>query len=319
MKYIIYKVTNLINQKIYIGSTHNTIKHRFMKHVVESNNRCSTYFHKAIRKYGKENFKIEELFFVFNESDLNYFEDLFIDQYNSLNPNVGYNLVYSDRRDGANKYISECMKKDWQVNRESRLESARNMKNNAGWGSLVKYNKTDEARAAASVRSKARWDSGAMNHVSETMKDQWSDSEIRKQRIEAMKEGAKKKAVIAVSIYGDKWEKFNSVHDAIRAGFCVSSIYNSLNKKATHGQGFVWLYAEGLDNYEALFAEVESVLGGWHQKDDQPIQALDPKTGIKTVYPNLEAVRAAGFSIKSINRSISGKRKSAQGYIWSYL
>ena len=58
----IYKITNLINQKPYIGKTVNTIAVRWTKHKDEAFNQNSPYLiHCAMRKYGVENFIIEEL------------------------------------------------------------------------------------------------------------------------------------------------------------------------------------------------------------------------------------------------------------------
>lgn len=58
----IYKITNLINQKPYVGKTVNTIATRWAKHKDEAFNQNSSWLiHRAMRKYGIENFIIEEL------------------------------------------------------------------------------------------------------------------------------------------------------------------------------------------------------------------------------------------------------------------
>lgn len=96
--YSIYKITNLTNQKLYIGKTVKSIEYRFNRHCYESFKLNSNLaIHKAIRKYGIENFKIETIFNVFVEEDLNHFEIMFIKEFNSciLEPNsFGYNLSY---------------------------------------------------------------------------------------------------------------------------------------------------------------------------------------------------------------------------------
>lgn len=58
MKGIIYKITNKVNGKSYIGQTRYTIEFRWKQHQHKKDN---TYFHNAIRKYGIENFTIEVL------------------------------------------------------------------------------------------------------------------------------------------------------------------------------------------------------------------------------------------------------------------
>lgn len=62
MKGIIYKITNEINDKIYIGQTIRTIDERWRHHVYYSlTGLHKTKLARAIRKYGKESFKIEIL------------------------------------------------------------------------------------------------------------------------------------------------------------------------------------------------------------------------------------------------------------------
>lgn len=88
---IIYKITNLINQKIYIGLTTCTLKERWQNHkgCVKSDPR---HLYSSMRKYGIENFKIE----IVEETDslekLAQLEDYYINLYNSRDPDVGYNL-----------------------------------------------------------------------------------------------------------------------------------------------------------------------------------------------------------------------------------
>lgn len=59
MKYTIYKITNLINQKIYIG------KHQ-TKNLNDGYFGSGIFLRKAISKYGKENF-VKEIMFIFDK------------------------------------------------------------------------------------------------------------------------------------------------------------------------------------------------------------------------------------------------------------
>ena len=52
----VYKITNLINDRIYIGQTSLTIEARWYYHARYDS--CD-YLHNAVRKYGPDNFKIE--------------------------------------------------------------------------------------------------------------------------------------------------------------------------------------------------------------------------------------------------------------------
>lgn len=55
---IIYKATNLINNKVYMGLTIKSLEHRMRVHNRDSR-RLNIYFYQAIRKYELKNFKWE--------------------------------------------------------------------------------------------------------------------------------------------------------------------------------------------------------------------------------------------------------------------
>lgn len=87
----IYKITNQINGKSYIGqSVH--IERRWQEHKLpSSNSRISL----AIKKYGIENFTFEVLEEIKDCSILTQRESYYIKLYNSIVPN-GYNIVEED-------------------------------------------------------------------------------------------------------------------------------------------------------------------------------------------------------------------------------
>lgn len=95
VKNYIYCITNKINGKKYIGRTSKSIKERFISHLHESKYPYSqTPLHIALRKYGKDNFEIEELFSYYadRQKDANIIEQNYIKKYNTKIPN-GYNVV----------------------------------------------------------------------------------------------------------------------------------------------------------------------------------------------------------------------------------
>lgn len=110
----IYKITNLVNNKIYIGQTIHTLKYRFNQHI--NQNKC-TKLHNAIVKYGKENFIIEEIEKV-PQSLLDEREIYWIDFYASTDRNVGYNILKGGKLGSLGKYkltseqIKEIVKLD---------------------------------------------------------------------------------------------------------------------------------------------------------------------------------------------------------------
>jgi group I intron endonuclease len=58
---LIYKIVNQINGDFYIGKTTKPKEERLQKHFYNANYNSQTYLHRAIRKYGKINFTIEEV------------------------------------------------------------------------------------------------------------------------------------------------------------------------------------------------------------------------------------------------------------------
>lgn len=86
----IYKYTNKINGKVYIGLS-NDIQRRSWEHQYFANCVQDTYFHRALHKYGKENFEFEvlETFDENNREILGEREQYWIQYYDSYNN--GYN------------------------------------------------------------------------------------------------------------------------------------------------------------------------------------------------------------------------------------
>lgn len=89
---IVYKVTNKINDKEYVGQTVGSLTERKRKHINDVlNKRGNMYFHRAIRKYGLENFIWETIHECVGIDDLNKWEIYYIKYYNTFNN--GYNLT----------------------------------------------------------------------------------------------------------------------------------------------------------------------------------------------------------------------------------
>lgn len=95
----IYCYTNLINQKKYIGQSVDP-KQRYMAHKSSAFNEKSEEYdsplHRAMRKYGYENFSYEILQETNDIDLLNELEIFYISHYNTQVPN-GYNILQGGR------------------------------------------------------------------------------------------------------------------------------------------------------------------------------------------------------------------------------
>lgn len=114
---IIYCFTNLINNKKYIGQSIRDDNSRYNNHISsykhDNSQEYSSPFHRALRKYGLENFKYEILIENINDVDvLNNLEIFYIKKYNSLIPN-GYNVEPGGKNCHKPKTIEQKVKLTW--------------------------------------------------------------------------------------------------------------------------------------------------------------------------------------------------------------
>ena len=86
----IYKITNDINDKVYIGQTRTTIQKRWKSHLARFSSGATYGIYGAMHKYGIQHFKIEPLL-VCEIDELNQQEKYYIQLYNSYYN--GYNLT----------------------------------------------------------------------------------------------------------------------------------------------------------------------------------------------------------------------------------
>ena len=102
----IYKITNIQNDKVYIGQSVRPIEQRFKRHLTDAlNNKLDTHFARAIREYGADSFKLEEIDSAITQEELNKKEQYWIKYYNSVKE--GYNETDAIEKCGGNTYQSK--------------------------------------------------------------------------------------------------------------------------------------------------------------------------------------------------------------------
>ena len=130
---VIYKLTNTINGKIYIGQAKSYIQNhgkiirhglegRWMSHkndALSGKNSCP-YLYAAIRKYNPDSFTREIIVIVLKEN-IDDEEIFYIKHYDSINREKGYNVIirYAPKCDGTDNLdriekIKNSMLKRWQ-------------------------------------------------------------------------------------------------------------------------------------------------------------------------------------------------------------
>lgn len=111
----VYLVTNLTNDKKYVGKTICELENRKQGHYRLSKSGQGFLFHKALRKYGFEKFKWEILFQSVNEDILFKVELMMILELNTKVPS-GYNLT-----DGGDGIVGATRTKVWRDSIRSSL------------------------------------------------------------------------------------------------------------------------------------------------------------------------------------------------------
>lgn len=178
----IYKITNLVNNKIYIGQTTRSIEDRWNGHCTCSPERSAIAA--AIQKYGSSNFKIEELIKVDSQEELNLLEKKYVEEFNSLAPN-GYNL-----KEGGDQLGSRYTDISKQKMRNAKLgtsvpEETRQKMSESHKKRFLNDPTLNEKR---SISSKAIWEDPIyQQNISEVRKEYWSHPE----NIEAASKRAK--------------------------------------------------------------------------------------------------------------------------------
>jgi group I intron endonuclease len=111
----IYEIVNKVNGKIYIGQTTMSLAKRWVCHKSCAKHRSAySILHKAIRKYGPENFTIEIVTTASSKEELDRLEQTYIEGFGGIGPN-GYNsmsggVVSGKHSDSTRKKMSESHK-----------------------------------------------------------------------------------------------------------------------------------------------------------------------------------------------------------------
>ena len=122
MRGFIYKITNKINGKSYIGQTIQNVKERFYQHCATKCSKAvsNMAIHRAIKKYGKSNFTVEVIEEI-DSANLNDRERYWIKCYNSYNN--GYNSTKGGQ-DGCKPFKDldvESIIKEYNIGKSLRI------------------------------------------------------------------------------------------------------------------------------------------------------------------------------------------------------
>lgn len=210
---IIYKITNKINNKVYIGQTINSLRIRWKDHCCNGS-KC-TALHNAIVKYGRENFTVEQIDVACSRDELDAKEQYWIKFYNSLSPN-GYNL----QTGGLHHEVSEETRR--------KLKLAKIGKNNPFYGKHLSV----EARKKISERHKGERHYNYGKHLSEEIR-------LKMSKANSLEKHPNARRIICIET-GEIFECIKIAEKKIGKG----NIYQHLKGKSKFAGGYHWKYAD---------------------------------------------------------------------------
>ena len=116
MAFILYEISNTVNDKKYIGQTTKSLNSRWSGHL-SSVGISKTPLYSDMKTFGADKFNISELCRVDNLDELNELEAFIIQEKGTLSP-IGYNIARGDgnaERDNEQKILNSGLQhKDFQ-------------------------------------------------------------------------------------------------------------------------------------------------------------------------------------------------------------
>jgi len=267
----VYKITNKLDGTAYVGQTTKTLEQRFKAHCSQSERGCPKMWN-AIRKHGKDNFKIELLWSDpgCSQADLDAKEIAFIESYGTLHPG-GYNLTKGGlggrHSDETKKLISEKSKKAWEENgekwRKERAEAGRSEEAKAKTSEtlLRVFQERPEIRELISKTHKGKKKS---DETRERMKDAM---QIRMQNPEFMDSLRSLGARLRKKVYQfNQRKELVAIHESLTSstkdtGISMGKIRYSI-ANGTVTDGFCFSYSSSLPAVSTVEAVEERSLRG---------------------------------------------------------
>ena len=265
----IYKITNTITKKCYIGeTTEKDPNSRFKAHMngIRRGKGCPA-LRDAVQKHGEENFKFEVLIICLDE-DCYTFEKEYIKKYNSIAPN-GYNILEGGQCGGGFKGKHHTAEAKEQISKKGKQyftdpellhahseRAKKQFENPENRKKISDALRSSEKYKQAVAEGRVGGGSGSISNpetkkkISESLKTYYNNHNGEKSivNIEKHREVMAKASGRPISQYtldGTFIQSYKCIKDATRAMGKSGSggIGHSLSGKHAHAYGFIWKYA----------------------------------------------------------------------------
>ena len=261
----IYKITNLVNNKCYIGETIQNLEKRWKDHknAIKRDGGCKA-LKMAIKKHGIEKFKFEVIIICFDEDRLIY-EKEYIKKYNSQVPN-GYNILAGGQegvlgfkhseetkkiisiksRENSNKPEIREKSRQRMIELHRRMNAGEVIRKTVKWQKAVEEGRmgnrggtlNDITKNKISDSLKKYYDSNKLNK-SNVNKDKWHQMLKNKRGID-LNDTHKDNISAGLSSYYNS--KYNSFYDNISEGIVIQNSRTKLVGKYTLDNKLIKVY-----------------------------------------------------------------------------
>lgn len=240
----IYKITNTINGKIYIGQSTNIDirkQHYFNRHKIHNE-----HLQNSFKKYGKDKFTFEVVKCC-KEKYLDRFEKLYIRVYDTMNPEKGYNKEsggHSNKHlsDETRKKMSECQKghKNSFFGEKHKKESTMVMSKQKNTTGFYRVTKRASKKAAQGYLYEYRYyDDFGKRHSITSVDIKNVEKKVKEQNLiwEIIDE-EKAEETLSINDKNIEENKYNKSKKRNKTGFY--RVY--LHKDPSCSQGFLYVY-----------------------------------------------------------------------------
>ena len=251
----VYKHTNKLNGKVYIGITGQDVERRW-RHGGSGYRKC-LLFYRAIEKHGWDNFQHDILYDGLTKEEAESLEQKLIKEYNSNNPINGYNVANGGRvksvSESTKKKISETIKSNYIKENHPNYgkkfsEEYRKKLSIAHIGKQSKENHPNYGKKMSEEQK---------NKIRNTMKERKIEptEEIKRKSAKArcgktnseywykrIRE-VRSVPVVQMDKEGNILKTFNSITEASnKTGFCVANITKVCKGIRKQACGYKWKY-----------------------------------------------------------------------------
>lgn len=300
------------SNKYYIGITSRPVEKRWRSNGIEYK---SQYFHRAIEKYGWDNFQHEVIASNLTEEEAKNFEKILIAKLKSNNPEYGYNItsggdghpgvkLSEEQINSIKKAVSKAVYQfDKEMNFINEFPSARD--------AVRKLGLSSKSGILNVCNGKNQTAYGYVWRFKSDIKNPFDRDSLNGVSYKYNQDG-----IYQINIATNEYIAYDNAKIASKiTGYNYNCIIRCCHGITQSYKGYVWKYKKDIDDINEYMI---SILNRDIGKNRMVLQ-YDMAMNYITEYPSIkEAAIKNNVSQSGITDVCGGRSKSCGGYIWKY-